>query len=307
MSILDGLLAPARAEQTSPAPPPEVLKALLDHLISTSGRRPPPAPDSLMTPEGLKALASLVSAVAWPLLVFGAVVVLLPELRSLLARLSDVEVSGIKARVKEKVETELKASADEARRAGTQLSTGPTAGEFARALQVERLASGADISYVRREAERLAAEYERIRASMPFSDERTRLLEVVMAQMRTIGRAALPLRFEFAHSPSPGRRLQAIASLQVEPDFEFLPWLAERPKFEKPFVAYHAMVALNAAARDSRAPSFITELEEALLSARRASERSKDAGVEERLAQFAVQVDELRKASRGRPAGVVAS
>jgi hypothetical protein len=80
-------------------------------------------------------------------------------------------------------------------------------------------------------------------------------MEVVVAKMRTIGRAIYPLRHEFANSASPGKRLVAITALQVEPDYEMLNWLAERLGVERPFVGYHALAALLLAVRapDARA------------------------------------------------------
>jgi hypothetical protein len=134
-------------------------------------------------------------------------------------------------------------------------SNAPSRGEIARSVVVENLASQGDIEIVRRQGEALAADYERIRASLPPGDERTRRLEVLVAKMRTIGRAIHPLRYEFGDSSSPGKRLVTIAALQVQPDYDMLDWLAERLGVEKPFVGYHALVALLLAIRapDSRA------------------------------------------------------
>jgi hypothetical protein len=89
--------------------------------------------------------------------------------------------------------------------------------------------------------------------------------------MRTIGRAAFPIRYELIQSPSPGRRLQAIASIQVVPDFDLLDWLVDRIRVERPFIGYHALVALNTAALDSHAHSHFSSLELALKSAQEGS------------------------------------
>jgi hypothetical protein len=135
---------------------------------------------------------------------------------------------------------------------------------------VEALTAKAPQAFVRGQAQQLAAEYERVRASMPASDKRTRAMEVVVAKMRTIGRSALPLRYELSASHSPGQRLQAIVSLQLEPDFEMLDWLAERVVKEVPFIGYHALMALNAAVEHHLAPEHRTALESALAVARTA-------------------------------------
>jgi hypothetical protein len=52
------------------------------------------------------------------------------------------------------------------------------------------------------------------------------------------------------NSGSPGERLAACAWLQVYPRADALPWLAGCLGGEKPFIGYHAAVALLAAARD---------------------------------------------------------
>jgi hypothetical protein len=46
-----------------------------------------------------------------------------------------------------------------------------------------------------------------------------------------------------------GRRLAAVSALQVIPDVRYVGWLAERLAEERPFIGYHAMVALLSAAR----------------------------------------------------------
>ena len=60
--------------------------------------------------------------------------------------------------------------------------------------------------------------------------------------------AAYFLRRQLRSSSNAGERLAAIAMLQVKPEPDALAWLSERfPPHEKPFVAYHAAVALRAA------------------------------------------------------------
>jgi hypothetical protein len=67
--------------------------------------------------------------------------------------------------------------------------------------------------------------------------------------MRSLAQAAFGFLPELTHSASPGRRLVAITVLQVIPTVDYITWLAERMVVEKPFVAYHAAVALLAATR----------------------------------------------------------
>src|SRR5215207_9214061 len=54
----------------------------------------------------------------------------------------------------------------------------------------------------------------------------------------------------WSRAPRRGERLAAVTVLQVIPDPEYLPWLVDRIAAEKPFIGYHAAVALLAAARE---------------------------------------------------------
>lgn len=92
----------------------------------------------------------------------------------------------------------------------------------------------------------LAREYDRVRASMPSSSERTRAMEAVFSKMKIVAPKTQAFVDEFQKDPSAGVRLMAIAVLDMFPNSEHLDWLAERldPEREQPFVAYHAAVAL---------------------------------------------------------------
>ena len=77
-------------------------------------------------------------------------------------------------------------------------------------------------------------------------------MAVIVAQMRTLGQAAFPLRGEFAFSDDPGKRLAAIAIAQVYPDFTMLDWIASRVgPGERPFIQYQALEALLMSAKNA--------------------------------------------------------
>ena len=125
-------------------------------------------------------------------------------------------------------------------------------GDQASSQIAQRAAAGmpaADRESVRQRIGVLADEYETTRAAMQPGDARTRRLEVVVSTMRSLAQAAFGFLPDLTHSASPGRRLVAITVLQVIPTVDYITWLAERMVVEKPFVAYHAAVALLAAAR----------------------------------------------------------
>ena len=116
----------------------------------------------------------------------------------------------------------------------------------------ERITRGipaADLDATRRQVTQMAREYERIRETQVASHDRTRKMEVVASRMRSLALSTYPLLPEFANSDSPGKRLCAVTTLQALPRADFLQWLAERLPTEKPFMGYHAALALLNAAR----------------------------------------------------------
>lgn len=247
---------------TEAAPGGENTSAELMRAVTEMVRRASEPGDRWLSPEGLKAIAEFISAVAWPALAVAVLLLFRREIVSMLGGVTEFEVFGVKAKVARQVAAELDKSAQAASQT-PGLSSAATEGEKSRAAAVAELTQ-ADISLVARQVDALAVEYESIRATMPPGDERTRRMEVVVAKMRTLGRAANPLRYELAASPSPGKRLQAIAIMQVVPDYDMLDWLAERAGTEKPFVGYHALAALNVAATAQEARTHKDELRHAL-------------------------------------------
>jgi hypothetical protein len=106
----------------------------------------------------------------------------------------------------------------------------------------------------------LAGEYVRIRRDMKPSDARTRRMEVVVSQMRTLALSVYPLLAELTQSvpqhegrdSRAGERLVAVSLLQAVPHPDYIEWLADRVAQERPFLGYHAAVALLTAARELR-------------------------------------------------------
>jgi hypothetical protein len=97
----------------------------------------------------------------------------------------------------------------------------------------------------------LAQRYESLRAKLKPGADRTQKLEEVLSETRKLApQIDEATRMELQNSGSPGERLAAVAWLQVYPRADALLWLADRIGAEKPFIGYHAAVALLAAARD---------------------------------------------------------
>ena len=132
-------------------------------------------------------------------------------------------------------------------RKGDSTSKGlPSPSQVEAAERLGRMAVDVDEPVVRRQVEELAREYERARSSMPAGTERTKRLDEIVLRMRTLGLAAQFLLPELTTSSSPGMRLVAIALLEIKPDRNYLDWLAKRfeSDAERPFVVYHAAIAL---------------------------------------------------------------
>ena len=152
---------------------------------------------------------------------------------------------GFEAKFKRAVEREVDAVISAEEEPGKTITTR----QLEAAERVAELASKQDLRVIGDQMLAAAREYERVRASLPGSHKRTRQMEKVATKMRTLGYAASPLLDDLASSDSPGKRLAAITILQVKPNPQKFEWLADRLGIEKPFVGYHAAVALLTAAR----------------------------------------------------------
>jgi tetratricopeptide (TPR) repeat protein len=123
---------------------------------------------------------------------------------------------------------------------------------------------GAEISAVRTQLLALANQYEEIRRTMPSGDDRTRRMELVASKMRSLALPAYPLLGDLIGSESTGQRLAAVSILEAIPNTDHLPWLTERIAVEKPFIGYHAAIALLNAARNLRGSENHAAVQEAI-------------------------------------------
>lgn len=197
---------------------------------------------------GSSNLVDLVVGLAWP----GVAAFAIWSFRQPLTRLIDrlKSASYEKGKIALEMHEALDRSAEEAQ-LSPQRAQAPTSAELARAEMIAKAAPDPDA--VRSAMEELADEYDSIRRFNLPGSPRTAKMEGVVAKMRTLAQAAFALRHRFSGSAQPGRRLAAVAMLGVVPDQEMVDWLGERVLVEKPFIAYHALVALLAAARAAAA------------------------------------------------------
>jgi hypothetical protein len=251
----------------------EVLHKLAE-LIKATGSNTPYGSTPL---DYLKGATDFIGVIAsWPVAVVFCVFLFRRELATFIGDVDTVWLFGAKA--KRKISAQVEQSAKETQETQEaqdntgvnsspsegELSRSPSEGELSRARIVENLAASTDIAVIRRQAEDLATEYQKVRASMLPGNKRTRAMEVVVSKMRTIGQAFFPIRHEFINSPSPGQRLMVIAALQVHPDFDLLDWLADRAGSEKPFLQSHSLIAILVAVGNRDAKSYLQVIEGAV-------------------------------------------
>jgi hypothetical protein len=153
------------------------------------------------------------------------------------------------------IDVEIDRSAREAEKREALTNEVP-ASEIAAAARVGRMVESSDLSNIRARMLEFAREYEATRANMKPSPERTQAMNAIVAKMRTLGIAATPLLRDLAtDGDSPGKRLAALAILQLAPDLSYLDWVVERMRHEQPFLLFHASLVLLAMVRSFGAQS----------------------------------------------------
>jgi len=109
----------------------------------------------------------------------------------------------------------------------------------------------ADVDRVPDALDALCNRYDDVRRRMKAGNDRTAVMTDIVGEMKLLAptaRAALPA---LKAGRTAGRRLAAIAILQVFPSADELAWLADRldPATDRPFIGYQAGVALQQAVR----------------------------------------------------------
>lgn len=102
---------------------------------------------------------------------------------------------------------------------------------------------------VRLELRRLSNEYAELRRQMPAGGERTTSMEIVADKLRILSPLLIDDLQELTRSVEAGERLAAAIALQSQPQEQYLDWLTALLADEKPFVGYHAALALRSASR----------------------------------------------------------
>lgn len=204
--------------------------------------------------DTLKGVADLVRAIAWPISISIVLIYFRSAITNQLPRVTKVTVPGGSIELERIVSEQLQEAATEAQTQTVEAIGNVSQEDLQRARAVDRAATNESLPEFKNKMLDLAAEYRQVRGSMPSGEARTRAMSVLVAQMRTLGQAAYPFRGELAFNDDPGQRIAAIAIAQVQPDPTMLGWLASRiGPTERPFVQYHALLALLIAIRNGDA------------------------------------------------------
>lgn len=190
----------------------------------------------------ITAIATLLSAIVWPMLVAVILIFFRRGIVDSLARVPDLISRTEKAKLGW-LELELKRVAAIPADAESGGAVSPE--QIRSAAKIEVAAKDLRLADLRGQIERLCTEYEAIRAAMPPGARRTRAMDEVIAQMRTIGPAVSFMLEELKGAGSPGGRLAAIAIMQMEPSKADLEWLLERFSVEAPFLFFHAALVFE--------------------------------------------------------------
>jgi hypothetical protein len=224
-------------------------------------------------PGILSGVASICSAVIWPLVIVMVLWMFRAEAVELLKAAVGVAEGATRFRIWQ-IEFDKDVSQQVAQSASfaltnpivphvasvsdTQAATNITPPQLAAAADVRSLLDAAPNSTLRKSAEAaiktrmlgFAQEYETTRASMGPGPDRTRAMNSVVSKMRTLALAAdIYLDIFMGAANSPGQRLAAVCILQLKPQMSAVSWLVERMHAEQPFVFFHAAIALLNAVR----------------------------------------------------------
>jgi len=93
--------------------------------------------------------------------------------------------------------------------------------------------------------DKLAIQYDTIRAAMRPGGARTQEMTKIIVQMRALSQSVSENLDSFKSSSSPGARLAAVAIMQMQPNLSDISWLKDRFSQERPFVFYHSALALE--------------------------------------------------------------
>ena len=203
----------------------------------------------------LKSIADLISAIAWPALVAVLLIRFRKEVAACLAALASrlsqaegLELGPVKITMKKSAE--LAGSIPKDPDPEDQQKAIREQTKLGKELRAEVINDPAMLSQVRSQMDNLARQYELLRQardaqSRMATDTEIVQMNKVVSQMRALALSCVPYWKDYADSDRPGDHLAAVVIVQMSPDPKYLEWLGERFRKDRPFVFYHAALALQ--------------------------------------------------------------
>jgi hypothetical protein len=209
------------------------------------------------TPTTLSAIAAILQAVAWPLVALIFFLLYRARIGTLLDILSEKLATASKVKAWQlELDNTSEDIKDAVKKAGDAADPDNTLGKISRA-QVQAAEEVRDkirdsplpdtraLPAVREQLYALIQEYDNSRRDLPPGFVRTKKMTAIVAGMRALSLAALPLQSQLIGEQSPGARLAAICMLQISPDPDYFDWLIERLNQEdQAFILCQAAVAV---------------------------------------------------------------
>lgn len=193
------------------------------------------------------AVAQLVTASAWPVVVILIVLIFRDELKPTVGKFQNIVERFHKFKFPW-LEVELDRVADsEVGKTGNDAGQ-ITSGQLKAAAKLEVKTQEISSEALLREMKKLSSDYDSIRQTMPSGSNRTREMTRVLVKMRSLAPSIDASFTSFKNSDSAGERLAAIAAMQMTPESADLHWLEERFTVEQPFLFYQAALALQVVA-----------------------------------------------------------
>ena len=218
--------------------------AATENTLTIKVEAPPQRPQFTTFGEYIGAASELLRAVAWPFVFVVLVLTQRRPLGSFLEAVVELLQHSNHIKLGDMIDVEVSRNAKEAAARETPADEA-TPSEIEAAARVGRMAEPSDLPTIRARILEYAREYEATRSSMKSGPSRTQAMNAVVAKMRTLGIAAEPLLRELTNDKlSPGKRLAALAILQLAPDLGQVDWIVERMGQEQPFLLFHASLAL---------------------------------------------------------------
>ena len=207
----------------------------------------------------ITAFAALLGAIAWPISIFSLAFLFRNEIKAaagklpaLLDRVRKMKLAGIEA--------DLDKIAD-----STPNNTmgNITQEEVEVAVKIAYDANQYDLELTR-QLDRLCVEYDSLRKTLPAGPVRTKAMSRVLIKMRALAPSLVSTIDIYKNSSSPGRRLAAVAMMQMNPEACEIDWLTKRFEVEHPFIFYHAALALQNFVNDNLPQSNFNKLANAV-------------------------------------------